>query len=66
MPQGLAGGSDSGAGTAVHTDLRQKLEGAAAALEAGGFAVLREEWPRAYFEYLGREENVLLEALGSA
>ena len=34
-------------------------------METAGFTLTREEWPDEYFDYLGREENVLLEACWS-
>ncbi len=34
-------------------------------METAGFTLTREEWPKEYFDYLGREENVLLEACWS-
>ena len=32
-------------------------------LASVGFDVVAEEWPSAFFDYLGREENVVVEAL---
>lgn len=65
IPAGLNGGSNEGAGWAANTDVREKLTQAAAALQSAGFTLAREEWPQQYFDYLGREENVLLEACWS-
>ena len=36
-----------------------------AALERSGVTTLHKEWPKEHFDYLGREENVLLEVLNS-
>lgn len=65
IPAGLNGGNDEGAGWAVDVNVREKLVMAASALESAGFTLVREEWPEQYFDYLGREENVLLEACWS-
>jgi Asp-tRNA(Asn)/Glu-tRNA(Gln) amidotransferase A subunit family amidase len=65
IPAGLNGGSNEDVGWAVNSDVREKLEQAAAALESAGFMLAREEWPDQHFDYLGREVNVLLEACWS-
>eukprot|EP00929_Paragymnodinium_shiwhaense_P058870 TRINITY_DN29490_c0_g1_i1.p1 TRINITY_DN29490_c0_g1~~TRINITY_DN29490_c0_g1_i1.p1 ORF type:complete len:620 (+),score=107.78 TRINITY_DN29490_c0_g1_i1:220-2079(+) len=49
--------------TCLSPELQEKLATAKATLAAAGISLLREEWPSAHFDYLGREENVVVEAL---
>merc|ERR550514_1142768 len=47
----------------LNPDVRAKYEASKQALGKAGFTLLQKEWPSRHFDYLGREENVMLEAM---
>eukprot|EP00929_Paragymnodinium_shiwhaense_P035811 TRINITY_DN19291_c0_g1_i1.p1 TRINITY_DN19291_c0_g1~~TRINITY_DN19291_c0_g1_i1.p1 ORF type:complete len:494 (+),score=62.04 TRINITY_DN19291_c0_g1_i1:59-1483(+) len=50
-------------GLCISPELRQKFDLVKAKLSAAGMSVLNREWPSKHFDYLGRDENVMVEAL---
>jgi Asp-tRNA(Asn)/Glu-tRNA(Gln) amidotransferase A subunit family amidase len=49
----------------VNPDVRAKYDATVQAMGEAGFSVLQQEWPSRFYDYLGREENVAVEALYS-
>jgi len=47
----------------LSAEVRHKYEAAREAIKEAGFAVVEEEWRQSYFDYLGRHENTLVEAM---
>ena len=45
--------------------VRAKYEQAKQAIAQGGFTLVQREWRARFFDYLGRTENVLVEAMFS-
>lgn len=53
----------AGRHTTLNADVMEKYQHAKAALANAGFSIVDREWPSAYFDYLGRDENVCVEAV---
>ena len=49
----------------LNADVADKYERAKAAIASAGFALVQREWRTAFFDYLRRDENVLVESLYS-
>lgn len=54
---------DAGTCLSLEPRLRRKYEEVKKACSEAGFTLIEKEWPTAHFDYLGREENVAVEAI---